>query len=331
VPPALAFTIGDPAGVGPELAVSAARDPRVRRCCRPLLVGSRAVFAQAGWTSALCPVLDLGPAGPFPKGRSCAEGGRLSYAAVLEAVRLAAKGLVEGLVTAPISKEAWRLAGAKHLDHTELLQDLTGTPRVAMMLTAHAPGPSAAVPLRAVLATRHLPLARVPSALNYESLRDAAVLAEEALRSHLGIRRPRLALCALNPHAGENGLLGQEEERVLKPALARLRKEGLRLEGPVPADAAWAAHRAGRYDALVCLYHDQALIPLKLAAGYSIVNWTLGLPFARTSPGHGTAFDIAWKRRADASGMIAAALLAARRPFSARAVPAALGFAAGTE
>lgn len=205
------------------------------------------------------------------------------------------------------------MAGAPYLDHTELLKERTGSKAVAMMLVAG--------PLRAVLATRHVPLAKVARLLNAERIREAAVLAERALRKVLGIRRPRLALCAFNPHGGEGGLLGQEEKETLEPAASSLRRGGLSLSGPLPADAAWAAHRAGRYDALVALYHDQALIPLKLAAGYAVVNWTLGLPFVRASPGHGTAYDIAWRGKADPSGMIAAALWA---------VQAALGPVAGT-
>jgi 4-hydroxythreonine-4-phosphate dehydrogenase len=212
--------------------------------------------------------------------------------------------LADGIVTAPISKDAWRMAGAPYLDHTELLKKETHSGKVAMLLVAGK--------LRAALVTRHVPLSGVSALLCYEEIRDAAVLAEKALREDLGIRSPRLALLAFNPHGGEAGLLGREEEEILRPAADRLRKQGLKLDGPLPADAAWAAHRAGRFDAVVALYHDQALIPLKLAAGTSIVNWTLGLPFVRTSPGHGTAYDIAWRGKADPSGMIAAALLAAR-------------------
>lgn len=302
--PALAFTSGDPAGVGPELVVEALRSPRVRGRCRPVAVGSRAVFERAGWNPAISPIVDIGPAGPLRRGGPCAEGGRLSFLAVRQAVRLCARGLAQGMVTAPVSKDAWRMAGAPCLDHTELLQKETGSARVAMLLAAGT--------LRAALVTRHVPLSAVAALLRYRDIRDAAVLTENALREDLGIRSPRLALLAFNPHAGESGLLGREEEETLGPAAARLRKEGLSLAGPLSADAAWAAHRAGRFDAVIALYHDQALIPLKLAAGYSVLNRTLGLPFVRVSPGHGTAYDIAWKGKADASGMIAAALLAAR-------------------
>ncbi|MFA6030563.1 MAG: 4-hydroxythreonine-4-phosphate dehydrogenase PdxA [Elusimicrobiota bacterium] len=305
--PVLAFTCGDPAGVGPRVAVAALRDARVRRSCLPLAVGPRAVFVRAGWTPRLCPLLDLGSCGRIPVGGPSAEGGRVSWLSVLRAFELCARGLADGLVTAPVSKEAWRMAGAPYLDHTAALLDLSGAGRVAMMLCA----PAAPRPLRATLVTRHVPYARVPALLTRGALREAAELTLESLRRDLGLRRPRVGVCALNPHAGENGLLGDEERRLLLPALRALRREGLPLEGPLPADAAWAAHAEGRFDALLALYHDQALIPLKLAARYGAVNWTLGLPFTRVSPMHGTAYDAARSGRIDPSGMIAAAVFAA--------------------
>jgi 4-hydroxythreonine-4-phosphate dehydrogenase len=274
-------------------------DPRVRRACIPAAVGGREVFRRAGWTPALAPLLDLGPCGPFPAGPS-AEGGRISYAAVRAAVSLCARGLAEGIVTAPICKESWRLAGTAHLDHTALFEALACRP-VAMLLSAGS--------LRAVLATRHLPLKDVPASLGFEALSRAALLLREALTRDLGLREPRIGLCALNPHAGENGLLGREELDLLAPAAARLRRMGVGVEGPLSADAAWAAHAKGSFDALIALYHDQAMIPLK-ASGAPVVNRTLGIPFARTSPGHGTAFDAAWRGRADCEPTVQAALLA---------------------
>ncbi|MBI3299825.1 MAG: 4-hydroxythreonine-4-phosphate dehydrogenase PdxA [Elusimicrobia bacterium] len=301
--PVIAFTAGDPWGVGPELVVKALRDGRVRRACRPLLIGPRRAFAAAGWRPGLAPLLDPGlPAGPVNR-RSTAAGGRASYQAVLTAAKLAGRRLIGGFVTAPVSKEAWKLAGVLHLDHTALLKALTRSPRVAMMLLGG--------PFRAVIVTRHIPLRAVPAAVTPAALAEAAELADEGLRA-LGIRRPRLALCALNPHAGEGGLLGSEEGRVLAPAARFLRRRGLDLDGPLPADAAWAAQSRGEYDALVALYHDQALIPLKAAVGYGVVNWTLGTPLVRTSPGHGTAYAIAGRGKADAEATVQAALLAAR-------------------
>lgn len=302
--PLVAFTSGDPWGVGPEVGVKAMRDPRVRRALRPLAVGPRAAWAAAGWRPGVSPLLDPGFApGPVRRGPTAA-GGRASYEAVRLAAALSARKLVQAFVTGPVSKEAWRAAGAPHLDHTSFLKAFTGSRRVAMMLLGG--------PFRAVIATRHIPLKDVSRAVTPAAVSEAAELAHEALRDGLGLPRPRLALCALNPHGGEHGLLGREELEVLGPAARALRRRGLSLAGPVPADAAWAAQAAGRYDALVALYHDQALIPLKAAAGYGIVNWTLGVPLTRTSPGHGTAYDIAGRGRANPEATVQAALLAAR-------------------
>lgn len=296
--PLIAFTCGDPAGVGPEVAVKALRDPRVRRAARAVAVGPRAVFEKAGWRPSLSALLD--PGVPFTaRGRGpSASGGEVSRRAVLLAVRLAKRGLVDGVVTAPVSKESWAASGPGPLDHTQLIQEETGSKRIAMMLVGGG--------MRAVLATRHIPHGEVPARLTAGAIAEAAALAREGLRT-LGVPRPSIALCGLNPHAGDNGLIGSEENRTLAPAARRLG-----LAGPFPADALWKAHRDGRYDALIAAYHDQALIPLKVAAGYAIVNWTLGAPIVRTSPGHGTAYEIAGRGKADPSGMIDAALLAAR-------------------
>ena len=322
--PILALTSGDPGGIGPEVAVAAMREPSLRRACRILAVGPRSAFVGAGWTPSLGPLLDPAPsrARRFPRGPS-GEGGRLSYAAVRAAVELCARGLADAVVTAPVSKESWRMAGVPHLDHTALLQGVTRSPRAAMMLLCGD--------LRAVLVTRHVPLGEVPALLSAEGIEEAAELAELALRVELGIGRPRLALCALNPHAGEGGLLGREEKALLSPTARRLRRRGLDIAGPLPADSAWGAHAKGRYDALISLYHDQALIGLKAAGACtqrakrdarlprgdfrrraypSVVNWTLGIPLVRTSPGHGTAYDIAGRGVADPSAMRAAARLA---------------------
>lgn len=302
--PVIAFTSGDPWGIGPEAAVKAMRDRRVRRACRPLAVGSRGAFAAAGWRPDLAPLLDPGQPPGERLRRPTPAGGRASYEAVRTAAALSRRGLVGGMVTAPVSKEAWRMAGAPHLDHTSFLQAFTGSRRVAMVLVGG--------PFRAVLATRHIPLKDVPRAATRAAVAEAAELGAAALKEGLGLRSPRLALCALNPHGGENGLLGSEERDHLAPAARALRRRGLRLAGPLPADAAWGAQARGEFDLLVALYHDQALVPLKAAVGYGIVNWTVGTPLVRTSPGHGTAYDIAGRGRADPEGTVQAALLAAR-------------------
>lgn len=210
---------------------------------------------------------------------------------------------MSGIVTAPISKEAWDLAGIPYRDHTEFFREKT---KADVQMALGIPR----LKLWCLTATRHVPLRKVPRALKAVSLAQAARALKRAL-GLLGLARPRLGLCALNPHAGEEGLLGAEEGRILAPAVLSARRSGVDITGPIAADTAWRWHREGKLDGLVCLYHDQALIPLKVAAGLEAVNWTLGLPFVRTSPGHGTGFDIAGRSRPDCRATMAAAELAA--------------------
>lgn len=302
----LAFTCGDPAGVGPRAALASLRAGALPPGVRPVLVGEAAVWRAAGWRPSDGPVRDtrLGLRVPRP-GRPDADGGRLSAASFEEALGLVARGLAAGVVTAPVSKEGWSAAGYPWRDHTERLAAAAGAPEAQMVL---------GVPSKALwcsIATRHVPMRDVPRRLSARSVASCARSLEEALR-RLGRARPRLALCGLNPHAGEGGLIGTEERDLLAPAAARLRRQGLRLDGPIPADSAWRLHAEGEYDGLVCLYHDQALIPLKALGGLAGVNWTMGLPFPRTSPAHGTAYDAAAAGRIDFSAAVEAARLAAR-------------------
>jgi 4-hydroxythreonine-4-phosphate dehydrogenase len=289
--PLLAVTLGDPCGVGPELAAKAAKDARVRRACRLLFIGPEGPF------------LSVGPFGPFTPGRPSPESGLASFRAVQLGTRLALERRVDGLVTAPVSKEAWHRAGLPYKGHVDYFRKALRLPEEPIMMFC-------AGRLRAALATDHVPYRRVPSLLASEAAR-AARLADRALRE-LG-EAPRLGLCALNPHAGEAGLLGDEEGRVLTPLVRRLAASGLKIEGPISGDGAWQRLAAGEFNALVAMYHDQALGPLRLAAPEKLVQWTLGLPFVRTSPGHGAAFNLAGKNRADPEAMIQALLLAARR------------------
>ena len=262
------------------------------------------MWRRAGWKGK-APLWDTGLAlAPSVRGCPSCRGGVISFQAVKAAVRLAGRGLVDAVVTAPISKEAWSLAGIPYRDHTDYLRAVAGAD--GQMILA-SPGRR----LWCVLATRHVPLARVPGLLRAENILSAARALAGGLR-RLGRKRPRLILCGLNPHAGEGGLLGREESRVLAPAIRSARREGMDLSGPMPADAAWRSHAQGGCDGLVCLYHDQALIGLKALAGLEVVNWTAGLPFVRVSPGHGTAFGIVGKGLADPSAMVLAARLAAR-------------------
>lgn len=311
----LAFTCGDPAGVGPRAVLAALRAGALPRGVAPLLVGARSVWRRAGWRSSDGPVRDADPGGRVPAaGRPSADGGRLSAAAFEEALRLAARGLVAGIVTAPIAKEGWAAAGYPWKDHTERLAALAdGEAEMALGVPSRR--------LWCVLATRHLPLKDAVRRLDARGIASAARALDAALR-RLGTRSPRLALCALNPHAGEAGLFGREEITTLAPAAAALRRAGLSLDGPLPADSAWRLHAEGVYDGLVCLYHDQALIPLKALGGLAGVNWTLGLPFVRVSPAHGTGWDAARTGRVDPSATIEAARLAGRLVrISRRAAP----------
>jgi 4-hydroxythreonine-4-phosphate dehydrogenase len=242
-----------------------------------------------------------GPASP-PR-RPDARSGLASYLAVKAAFGLVSSGLADAMVTAPVCKEAWKAAGLPQTSHTDFFRArLPGEPLMAF----------SAGRLNAALLTEHLPLARAGAAITRASVVSKLHVFSGELRRLLG-RRPRIGLCALNPHAGEGGLLGGEEAKVLAPAARAARAVGLLVEGPLPGDAAWALHKAGKLDGLMCSYHDQAITPVKLLAGMErAVHLTLGLPFVRTSPAHGTAFDIAGKGRADWRGMAEAILSAAR-------------------
>jgi 4-hydroxythreonine-4-phosphate dehydrogenase len=240
---------------------------------------------------------------PFETGQLSAAAGRAAYDAIVSAVEDARRGTVDAIATAPINKEAFRLAGLPWAGHTDLLAHLTGARDVAMLFYSEA--------LRVVLATVHVPLAEVPRVLTRESLEATIVLTAREL-PRFGIERPRIAVAGLNPHAGEHGLFGREEETVIAPAIARACDRGIAVSGPFAADTLFVRARRGEFDVVVACYHDQGLIPVKLAAFGRAVNVTLGLPIVRTSVDHGTAFDIAGKGIADPESMIAAVLLAAK-------------------
>ena len=282
--PAIGITVGDPAGIGPEVARKAAADPRVLHACAPVLYGPTADRA-------------------FAIGRVSADAGRAAYEAITAAVDDARAGRIAGIATAPINKEAFAAAEVPWRGHTELLAHLTGASRVAMMFHSAA--------LRVVLATVHIPLAEVPRALTRDSLEGTIALTASEL-PRFGWPSPRLALAGLNPHAGEHGLMGVEDDLVLRPAVEASRARGITIDGPLPADTVFVRAMRGEFDAVIACYHDQGLIPIKLVAFGEAVNVTLGLPIVRTSVDHGTAFDIAGKGVADPSSMIQAVLLAAK-------------------
>jgi 4-hydroxythreonine-4-phosphate dehydrogenase len=281
--PRIAITSGDPAGIGPEIADRAAGDERVRSVCEPVVYADRVTA--------------------FEPGRLSAAAGRAAYELIVRAVGDARAGRVHAIATAPVNKEAFRLAGLPWSGHTDLLAYLTGAPQVAMMFFSEA--------LRVVLATVHVPLADVPRLLTPALMESTIALTAREL-PRFGFDRPRIAVAGLNPHAGEHGLFGREEEESIAPAIARCRAAGIHVSGPFPADTVFVRAQRGEFDVVIACYHDQGLIPVKLVAFGQAVNVTLGLPIVRTSVDHGTAFDIAGKGIADAGSMIAAVLLAAK-------------------
>ena len=325
--PHLAITMGDPAGVGPEIIVKACEklsDRIASGDLRLLIIGSNQSLAEAraslgvriaipetvedaDWPPLAC--LQAGPqAGPIALGRLSADGGNLAYLAVERGVRLAEAGRIQGIVTAPLNKEALNLAGHHYAGHTDMLAALTGAKSSVMML-AHGN-------MRVSHVSTHIALQDVPSKLTPERLRKVIDLTHEALRD-LGIARARIAVAALNPHGGEGGLFGRQDIDISEPTIARCVADGLDVVGPVSGDTLFVKLRAGQYDAVVAMYHDQGHIPVKLL-GFNVnpatgtwdalsgVNVTLGLPLVRTSVDHGTAFDIAGKGIANELSLIEA-------------------------
>jgi 4-hydroxythreonine-4-phosphate dehydrogenase len=320
--PPLAISLGDPAGVGPEIVAAAWQ---ALRASGPsfLVVGDAATLAAAGAPTAIIadasqaterfaaalPVLDIRlPAPPVP-GRPSAEAAPFVVRWIEAAVQLALEGDAAGVVTAPIAKATLYEAGFAYPGHTEFIGELT---RRAPMTGARGPVMMlAAGNLRAALVTVHEPLARVPGLITEDRIVSTGTVVAEALARDFGVAHPRIAVAGLNPHAGEGGALGREDLDVVAPAVAALQARGIAARGPLPADSLFHEAARATYDAALCLYHDQALIPVKMLDFWGGVNLTLGLPIVRTSPDHGTAFDIAGKRLARPDSLIAAIRMAA--------------------
>jgi 4-hydroxythreonine-4-phosphate dehydrogenase len=325
--PHLAITMGDPAGIGPEIIVKACRRLRPRIAAgelRLLVVGHRSALEAADrllgepnalpvtQADAIWPPLALLPAGderePIHLATVSAEAGRFAYLAVQRAVALALDGRIDAIVTAPLNKEALNFAGYHYAGHTDMLAALTGA-KTSVMLLAHGD-------MRVGHVTTHVALADVPRLLTPERLRRTIDLTHRAVQD-LGVPRPRLAVAALNPHAGEGGLFGRQDIEITEPVVAACRADGLDVTGPVPGDTVFVKLRARQYDAVVAMYHDQGHIPVKLL-GFDVdptsgtwralsgVNITLGLPVIRTSVDHGTAFDIAGKGIASEESLLEA-------------------------
>ena len=320
----MAITLGDPAGVGPEIVLKAAADPETFRLCRPLAVGPAAVAAaqaralklpvevravaavdEAEFRPGLLSVLDTGHLAPgdYLWGELSAAAGRAAVTAVERAARLAMAGEVDAVVTAPLNKEAMRMAGVEYPGHTEILGAITGSPSVAMLLVSEK--------LRVIHNSVHVSLREAIERVTEENRSRTIHTAHDGLR-WFGFERPRIAVAGLNPHAGEGGLFGDEEIRAIRPAIDRARAEGLDVSGPWPPDTIfWRASR-GEFDVVVAQYHDQGHIAIKMHGFEGGVNVTLGLPIIRTSVDHGTAFDIAGRGVARHQSLLAAMQVAAQ-------------------
>ena len=322
--PRLAITMGDPAGVGPEIIVRALDEPSIARHSQLLVVGDASVMeaavrcvgsrvqvrrirdlAGAKSERGMLNVVDLGnlPWSTFKTGQIDSRAGKASYEYVHVAIDMALAGEVDGIVTAPIHKQAMRLAGYHYPGHTEILAERSGTEHFAMLFVAGS--------LNVILVTIHCSMREALNSINAELVLEKIGLADQAMRA-MGIAKPRIAVAGVNPHAGEGGRFGDEETVVLEPAIGLARAAGIDATGPYPPDTVFYRARRGEFDIVVSMYHDQGLIPVKLNGFAEGVNVTCGLPFVRTSPDHGTAFDIAWRGIADPRSMISAIKLAIR-------------------
>ncbi len=329
--PIVAITMGDPGGVGAEVIVKALADPAVRGLGRFIIYGFEELLEYAADRAEINPFwwrephdevrrIESGVIAadfddldcPFHVHHATAAGGEASMRFLEEAVAGAKSGLVHAIVTAPICKQSWRMAGYRYPGHTEFLAKALNARRVTMMF--------AGGPFKVALATTHEPLFALEDSLSIGRVFQPIDLMDQALREWWGIPNPRLAVCGLNPHAGEDGQFGDEEERILKPAILMAQEGGCWVEGPFPADTLFWKARNGQYDGIIAMYHDQGLIPVKMVAFDTAVNVTLGLPTIRTSPDHGTAFDIAGRDLARPGSMISAIDLACKLAAQKNAV-----------
>jgi 4-hydroxythreonine-4-phosphate dehydrogenase len=306
--PNIVITLGDPAGIGPEITCKAIVAPRLSSLCHPIVVGDIRFcepFLKSKLKNSSPTFIDVPVTGfnRIQAGKQSKITGRAAYTWICHAVDMIQTGQADAMVTAPVSKAAINSAGIPFSGHTELLASLTQSRHYAMLMVAGH--------LRSVMVTRHLPLCCVGKKLSVAEIVTAAEQAYRFLIDYARIKKPKIVLCSLNPHAGEGGLLGKEEGSIIFPAVELLRSKGIEATGPLPADCVWQKAIRKEFDLVVTMYHDQTMIPLKCIAPEKIVNVTAGLPFIRTSPGHGTAFDIAGKNIADPRSMIEAICLAA--------------------
>jgi len=324
--PIIGVTMGDPVGIGPEIALLALKSPSIYTGCRPFVIGDAGLLsaikpavaknaalhqmaspADGRFEEGIINVLSLSDLDPFKTvpGKPTVQTGRAMVSYIETAIDLALKCQIHGVATCPINKAALRQTGSRFIGHTEILAHRTGTDSVVMMLAGKK--------LRVALVTIHEPLANVPNLLSHEKIIQTIHITRRSLRIRFGIGTPRLAVAGLNPHAGETGILGREEEELIAPAIAASKKDGSRIEGPFPPDTIFYFAARGRYDAVICMYHDQGSIPFKLLHFDDGVNTTLGMPIVRTSVDHGTAYDIAGTGTADPRSLTAAIQMAAEQ------------------
>lgn len=316
--PFIAITMGDPGGIGPEVVVKAILNESVQSLCKPVIIGDLEVIKEAAHlagsslnfekvdtlqqASDSIPIIEPVSLNEFTRNKPTAKAGLAVYSYIQEAVNLALNSDVRGIATAPISKASLKMAGLHWPGHTELLAELAKTQDYAMMLVGG--------PLKVILVTIHMALRDVPRHINQVRVLKTICLAQKAAQM-FSIENPRIGVAGLNPHAGESGLFGNEEESEIVPAVEMARAEGISVTGPYPPDVIFHLAYHGKLDIVCAMYHDQGLIPLKMIAFEKGVNITVGLPIIRTSPDHGTAFDIAWQNKANPSSMIEAIKLAA--------------------
>jgi len=307
--PRIAITMGDLNGIGPEIVVKALGSEEIQELCEPVVFGSAQVLERAERLVGSEVECELIESGNFRKedlmpGKADEASGRASLAYIEKAVESALKKEIAAIVTAPICKESIHMAGSSYPGHTEMLADLTNTQEAVMMFEGSR--------FRVVLVTIHTALSNVPGLITEDKVFTTILTANDSLINLFKIPKPRIAVCGLNPHAGESGVFGREEIESIGPAVSKAREIGIDVTGPMPADTLFYYANQGTWDAVVAMYHDQGLVPFKMLSFEDGVNVTLGLPIIRTSPDHGTAFDIAWDGSADPTSMISAIKVALR-------------------
>ena len=307
--PKIALTMGDPAGIGPELAVKAAANAELQKNCEIIIYGCPNIILEAAkrYTSNFIPQIKAVGNMKFEDlkiGKANADCGIVAMNTVIKAVRDCQDKLVDAIVTCPMNKTSVNLSGFDFTGHTELIAELCDTESFAMMQSSGD--------LRVAFVTTHIALNLVSKHITIQRIKDVARLMNEVIIKE-GISKPKIAVAAINPHAGESGFMGKEDQEIVEPAIEELQKEGLYIEGPFPPDTLFIERIRKQYDGILSMYHDQGHIPFKMLAFDSGVNSTLGLPISRTSPDHGTAFEIAWQGIADCGSLFAAIDLAVLR------------------